>query len=155
MTGAASSGPLPLVASSLLFLLCAFVLASKLLVLPWVVGSASMSPTLEPGDRLLVDLWSYRQRPPRAGEIVLFRGPEPDAIPMLKRARALPPSAGERPLPRYWPDGDRNRGGGVWLLGDNPAASEDSRRFGAVPRERILGRAILRYWPLSRAGSIR
>lgn len=38
--------------------------------------------------------------------------------------------------------------GALWLLGDNAEASTDSRTFGAVPREAIIGRVRWRYWPL-------
>lgn len=40
-----------------------------------------------------------------------------------------------------------------YLMGDNRDVSIDSRRFGPVPRERILARVWLRYWPVTRAGS--
>ena len=43
----------------------------------------------------------------------------------------------------------------IWVLGDNAAASHDSRRFGPVPRESFRGRVVWRYWPLERAGSVR
>jgi nickel-type superoxide dismutase maturation protease len=43
-------------------------------------------------------------------------------------------------------------GDGWWVLGDNPAASEDSRQFGEVPRGNIVGRLIWRYHPLRREG---
>jgi len=114
-------------------------LATEELALPWVVVGDSMEPTLSDGDRLLVDLWSFRHRTPRAGEIVLFSGPEPGERPLLKRVAFAPPESE----------------GGLWLLGDNRARSADSRNFGPVPVGRIRGRVVLRYWPLSRAGPIR
>jgi phage repressor protein C with HTH and peptisase S24 domain len=39
---------------------------------------------------------------------------------------------------------------GWWLEGDDPAASTDSRTFGAVPDEAVVGRVLIRYWPLAR-----
>ena len=90
---------------------------------------------------MLVDLWTYRNRPPRVAEIVLLLGP--DDRMLVKRVSS-----------------PRNRGrsvpaGSVWIVGDHPAASEDSREFGPVPRHRIRGRVFWRYWPLSRAGPVR
>ena len=110
---------------------------------PWVVGGASMLPSLEPGDRLLVDVWSYRQRAPRPGEIALLLGPA--GVPLVKRVSGALASGGHP-----------TAGGElVYVLGDNPAASTDSREFGPIPRARFLGRVVWRYWPPSRAGPIR
>jgi type IV secretory pathway protease TraF len=44
--------------------------------------------------------------------------------------------------------------GDVTVLGDAPDASTDSRTFGAVPRDLVLGRAVYRYWPESRRGRL-
>jgi type IV secretory pathway protease TraF len=45
--------------------------------------------------------------------------------------------------------------GGVWLEGDNPAESTDSRHFGPVSPDEIFGLVRWRYWPLRRAGRVR
>jgi signal peptidase I len=42
----------------------------------------------------------------------------------------------------------------VFVMGDNRAVSYDSRKFGAIPEEDLLGEAVVRIWPLSRLGSI-
>jgi len=112
-------------------LLAGLWLAGGWLVVPWVVAGRSMEPALLHGDRVLVDLWTYRHRPPRIGELVLFEGPEGEI--MVKRLAPSPPHAGP----------------GYWLLGDNSGSSRDSRRFGPVPAGRLRGRVVLRYWPLS------
>ena len=52
-------------------------LVTDRLVLPWTVQGPSMVTTLQHGDRVLVDLWSYRHRAPRRGEVVLFAVPQP------------------------------------------------------------------------------
>ena len=86
-----------------------------------VVSGASMVPTYYAGDRLLV---RYGARV-RAGDVVLARDPRVPERILVKRAA-------------------RRESGGWWLLADNPYAPGDSRQFGAVPDELVLGRVLLR-----------
>ncbi|HEX4790145.1 MAG TPA: nickel-type superoxide dismutase maturation protease [Actinospica sp.] len=86
-----------------------------------VVSGASMVPAYYDGDRLLV---RYGGRV-RAGDAVLARDPRLPARILVKRAA-------------------RREAGGWWLLADNPYAPGDSRQFGAVPDELVLGRVLLR-----------
>ena len=88
------------------------------------VAGDSMRPTLAPGDWLVV----RRGARPRPGTIVVARRPDGTGPRMIKRVV-------------------RHTGDGWWLAGDNPAASTDSRQFGAVPAALIEGRAVARYWP--------
>jgi nickel-type superoxide dismutase maturation protease len=104
------------------------------------VSGRSMVPALEPGDRVLVDRWTYRRRLPRPGEIVLLEDPAGGRRLIKRIARTLA-AAG--------PGGPRR----LWVLGDNPPESEDSRRFGAVEPRLVRGRVVWRYWPPSRVGS--
>ena len=113
---------------------------TRRLVVPRTVIGPSMQPTLNDGDRILVDLWTYRHRPPRPGEIVLLGGPSGEPTPLIKRVVAAPPEASAS---------------AIWVLGDNREASLDSRDFGTVAPDDVLGRVIWRYWPPSRAGPIR
>lgn len=140
----------------LLALIAAAVfLGTRFLALPWVVSGGSMEPTLSPGDRVLVDLWSYRQRGPRPGEIVLFRGPMPNEPMLVKRVARFPREERSVPRRRLWPEGGEAARETLWTLGDNHRHSVDSRSFGPVPRTRVRGRVVFRYWPPSRAGPIR
>ena len=121
------------IATLLVVLLVALLLGFDFLARPWVVAGTSMEPTLRPGDRVLVDLWTYRQRPPRRGEIVLVR-PDPGSSALVKRVtRIVPGSSGHEAA--------------LWLAGDNARDSLDSRQLGAIERERIMGRVVLRFWP--------
>ena len=123
------------------------VLVTRFVAVPWVVRGPSMEPTLRPGDRVLADLWTYHRRGPRPGEIALLAGP--GDVPLVKRVVPLP---GDRlPDPQLHPAGGEPV---YFVLGDNAAASVDSRAFGAIPERRFRGRVVWRYWPLSRAGRI-
>ena len=96
------------------------------------VHGDSMRPALTPGDRLLV----LRRRRYRTGDVVALRDPrEPDRT-IVKRVAAL-------------------AGSSAVVLGDNPAASTDSRVFGPVPLASLLGRAVYRYAPVGRAARVR
>jgi nickel-type superoxide dismutase maturation protease len=107
---------------------------TRWVAVPWAVGGSSMSPTLEDGDRVIVELLPYRRHLPRVGDVVLLEGPE--GMALVKRIASVDPR------------------GSVWVLGDNPAESADSRTFGSIPLHRVRGRITWRYWPPSGWGSI-
>jgi nickel-type superoxide dismutase maturation protease len=96
------------------------------------VTGASMRPTLEPGDRLLVLAW----RRIRAGDLVAVADPRQPARTLVKRVGRVDNAT-------------------VTVLGDDPAASTDSRSFGPLARKTVLGRAVYRYAPGERAGPIK
>ncbi|MEU6217070.1 nickel-type superoxide dismutase maturation protease [Streptomyces sp. NPDC047022] len=89
------------------------------------VTGPSMVPTLEHGDRLLVQ-YGARVRP---GDVIVLRHPFQQDLLVVKRAVEL-------------------REGGWWVLGDNPYAGGDSTDYGTVPEELVLGKVWLRYRPL-------
>jgi signal peptidase I len=96
----------------------------------YVVEGPSMLPAYRPGERLLVNRLSYARRSPAVGDVVVLRDPERPARYLLKRIAAA-------------------RGDGDSLefdvRGDNAGESRDSRQFGLVRREAIVGRAWWRY----------
>ncbi|MCI4338017.1 MAG: S26 family signal peptidase [Thermoplasmata archaeon] len=111
------------------------------------VFEQSMAPALQPGDRLLVDPWAYRERPPGRGDVVVLRDPESPTRFLVKRVGAVGgeiPPGGTLPLAP----------GELWLEGDWGTVSRDSRRFGAVPFAAVLGRAWWRYYPVDRRGPL-
>ena len=95
------------------------------------VSGPSMAPSLQPGDRLLV----WRTRSVRPGDIVAASDPRRPERSLLKRVVDV----GQE---------------GVFLLGDNPEHSTDSRQFGPVPMASVRGKAIYRYAPPARAGKL-
>ena len=116
-----------------------------------------MRPSIESGDWLLVD--PIVRRWPRRGSVVVFREPESDIL-AIKRVAAIPGDVvkGVRVTdPDTGLDVDvtiRLIPDEAWLLGDDPAVSIDSRRYGPVALERLVGRAWFRYAPLRRVGPL-
>lgn len=136
------------------------------------VRQRSMEPTLFQSDRVLVSKVDYRIGSPSAGDIIVFNPPVDSTIPYVKRVVAVggdtvdlregrlfvngrvadfpeavgasQPQAPRITYPLRVPDGS------VWTMGDNRLASSDSRSFGAVPVENIIGKVTIRFWPLDR-----
>lgn len=139
---------------------------------PFRVDGQSMAPTFENGDYLIVDEISYRFSPPKRGDVVVFRFPGNTSVFYIKRIIGLPGekvhiSNGivtvtktdgtelvlEEPYVEaedasYSPD--KNLGPGqYYVLGDNRANSSDSRVWGVLPEEDIMGTPLVRLLPVS------
>lgn len=112
-----------------------------------VVGD-SMAPGLLPGDRLLV--WKVR-RPRSAGAGGRRRGATSGGFRLGDVVVATDPREPERALVKRVAAVD---GSSVWLAGDNPGRSTDSRDFGPVALSSVVGRAVYRYAPATRAGRL-
>jgi len=132
------------------------------------VEGQSMDPNLHDNQRLIIEKITYRFRPPTRGEIVVLRRPQPD--PLIKRVVGLPGETvaihdyqvyidgkpldepylteitGGSMAPQIVPEDH------VFVLGDNRDSSNDSRAFGMIPLEDIVGRAWVRYWPPGEIG---
>ncbi len=91
------------------------------------VAGESMTPALSSGERVLVNKAAYWFSRPRVGDVVVVRDPRQPARLLIKRI-----------------DGSAD-GEGYRVLGDNPDASTDSRAFGPIRREQILGKVLFRY----------
>src|SRR5208282_4251617 len=107
------------------------------------IADRSMAPTVLPDDRLYVDTRAFRGRSPVRGELVVARETAPPHRYFVKRVGFL---AGESPTPA----GPAVPAGFVYLLGDNPEASRDSRAFGPVPVGSLVGRVYRCYFPTER-----
>jgi nickel-type superoxide dismutase maturation protease len=95
------------------------------------VAGLSMAPTLEPGDHILV----WKTKSVRPGDIVAASDPRRPGRAVLKRVIEVLPE-------------------GLFLRGDNPEHSTDSRHYGLVPITSVQGRAIYRYAPPARTGKL-
>jgi signal peptidase I len=105
-----------------------------------VVGN-SMEPTLDPGDRVIA-LRRRAARPLRVGDIVVLRS---DGRNLIKRLAATGGMAVPTEPGRIVPAGS------VWLLGDGER-SFDSRHFGAVADDEVIGLVVRRLWSDPRRG---
>ena len=151
--------------------LIALIVVVKIFVAePFRIPSQSMEPTLRPGDQALVD--KIAGKPPHRGDLVAFHAPRTGEI-LLKRVVAVggdtvgledgvlvvdgrrirEPYADPEAIDSVYFGPVKVRPGTVFVMGDNRGNSEDSRDFGAVPTDRIIGRAVARVWPPSRWGT--
>jgi signal peptidase I len=130
------------------------------------VESISMQPTLYPGDYVIVNKLAYRFKgTPNRGDVIVFRyPPNPEAIPYIKRVIGLPGDQIHIADGKVYVNGQAvvepylvvttNRGGDwtvpagqIFVMGDNRNNSSDSRSWGFVPLENIIGRAEVIYLP--------
>lgn len=141
---------------------------------PFIVNGASMDPTFEHGEYLIVDQLSYRFKEPKRGDVIVFKYPNDQRQFFIKRVVGLP---GEKieisrtSVTIYnnsFPNGkileepyiervtNRQREQTFQLneteyfvLGDNRLESSDSRSWGALERSLIVGRPLMRLLPPS------
>ncbi|MBL7199993.1 MAG: signal peptidase I [Anaerolineae bacterium] len=132
----------------------------------------SMEPNLHTDQRLVVEKVSYRLHSPQRGDVVVLRLPERGPELLIKRIIALPGETIEirdgvayiDGLPLDEPYLSRKTGGSygpftvpegqAFVMGDNRSASNDSRVFGPVSLERVVGRAWVSYWPFESLGFV-
>lgn len=139
---------------------------------PFIVKGESMVPNFENGDYLIVDEISYRFAEPERGEVIVFKYPKDESQRFIKRIIGLP---GETVIVRegivtikkgetsfvleenYLPadlktigDVETTLGADEYfVLGDNRDRSYDSRSWGVVPKEEIIGKVLLRILPVA------
>lgn len=139
---------------------------------PFYVKGASMEPNFRDGDYLIIDEITYKFKAPERGEVIVFRYPNDPSQRYIKRIIGLPGETIEIKQGKiiiydengngqvleelaYLPASTLTPGDVLvaleeneyFVLGDNRAASADSRRWGSLPRENIIGRALIRAWP--------
>ena len=130
------------------------------------VSGASMEPALSSGDRVVFEKTVMMGGGPKRFDVVVFKAPnDPDTI-YIKRVMGLPDEVVEMKGGRLLvdgmevrtPEGVRTEGvefgpaavspAHYFVMGDNAGESVDSRQWGGVPRDYVLGRVWLRYWPI-------
>ena len=160
--------------------LAIFVVVYRFLFQPHQVKGNSMYSNFHDGEYLLTDKVSYRFGEPEAGEVIVFKAPRNEDYDYIKRVIGLPGDAVEIKEGRVWVNGrileesaylpaDIFTRAGAYLregqvytvpeasyfvLGDNRGNSSDSREWGAVPLNNIVGKAWFRYWPLNKMGKV-
>ena len=92
----------------------------------FIVEGESMAPSVSPGERVFVNRAAYWFSPPKAGDLVVLRDPRKPERLLIKRI-------------------DRTHGNSFEVAGDNADASTDSRTFGPLTRDLILGKVWFRY----------
>ena len=151
------------IAGALLFSVCALAFQVSEL------SSVSMSPTLLPGDWVLINRLVYRLRPPRRGDIILFHFPQTGGRDFVKRVIGVPGDVVKEQAGRFTVNGlvvhisrtdpsgpaetlhaalgpERVPTDRFYVLGDNWRTSLDSRFWGTVDEREVVGEAVLICW---------
>jgi signal peptidase I len=150
-----------ILAALIFFSALSYFVMSRFVVTAVVVEGKSMTPTLHDGDRYLLNRWAYQFRKPQRGDLVVIKDPGHSDF-AVKRIVGLPLDSLElkegkvyvngrilaepylsKGTQTFSPDSEnkfmvvgRNR---YFVLGDNRFVSEDSRFYGAIRREQIVG----------------
>ena len=154
--------------------LLGFLLLAFFIRVPQVSGH-SMEPQIQAGDHVLINMLAYRFHQVARGDVIAFAHVVDDQKQTyLKRVVGLPgdtvaidhgkaivdglaladrfglfTSDGASMAPQVVPAGE------LFVLGDNRGDSDDSREFGAVPEDALIGQAALLVWPLNRVRAVR
>ena len=167
------------IVETLVLTLIIFLVIQNFVAQPYKVQQQSMEHTLEPDQYVLVDKLTPRLEPYQRGDVVVFTAPpgfgQPGGPPFIKRVIGVGGDKvevkdgevyvngtalvepylfadvpGDPPEPTVASQESWTvPAGQLFVLGDHRAVSEDSRAFGTVPVSSVIGRAWLRYWPIS------
>lgn len=150
-----------------------FVIVYLFIAQPHIVKGTSMEPNFLNGDYILTEKISYKFGDPQRGDVLVFEAPNRPNADYIKRVIALPGETFKVKgghvyvngaiLDETYEPNTTNPGQYVKedqeitvpentyiVLGDNRPHSSDSREFGPISKDTIVGRAIVRYWPFSR-----
>ncbi len=156
-----------------------FVILYLFLVQPHQVKGNSMNPNFLDQEYILTDKIGYRFHDPQREDVIIFTSPQDPDYEYIKRIIGLPGETikiergevfinGQKLAEAYLPASFQTLSGHFlkegqtytisegqyFVFGDNRNHSSDSREWGPVEREKIIGRAWFRYWPLSKVGLV-
>lgn len=164
--------------SALLAVALVFLLIRPFIVQAFFIPSGSMEPTLQLRDHILVNKFIYRFSEPKHGDIIVFKCPKtagPVEVDYIKRLIGRPGDVIEvkegvahrngKPLDepyllepndiRYDMPPTKVEKGTFFVMGDNRNNSNDSHEWGLLDRNRVLGKAMVTFWPIPRARLLR
>lgn len=141
---------------------------------PVKVEGTSMAPLLSDQERIFINKFVYRFEPIERGDVVVFWYPLDRSKSFIKRVVGLPGETveirsgrlyinnielAEPYVPPSYLDSSKYpstviRQDEYFVMGDHRDSSNDSRVFGAVPRQFIYGKAVFAYWPVDHFGSL-
>ncbi|MBI3955164.1 signal peptidase I [Candidatus Gottesmanbacteria bacterium] len=156
-----------------------FVVVYLFLVQPHEVKGSSMEINFHNNEYILTDKISYRFVNPKRGDVIIFKAPNNPDVDYIKRVIGLPGDTvkvekgfvfvNDRQLSEYYlkektflyPGSFMLEGANItvpkdflFVMGDNRTHSSDSREFGPIPEDSIIGKAFLRYWPITEFGLV-
>lgn len=159
--------------------LAIFAVVYIFLFQPHQVDGKSMEPNFHNAEYILTDKISYRISTPKRGDVVVFHSPQDANVDFIKRIMGVPGDLislkdgyfylnGEMLAEEYINDPGKVAAGRFlrenntvevpsgqyFVMGDNRLHSSDSREWGFVTRQGIVGRAFFRYWPMSEFGPV-
>ncbi len=136
------------------------------------VSGLSMAPRIASGEIVVINTMSYRWGQPARGDVIAFRHDAPAPETFIKRIVGVPGdrisirsgkvylngTALSEPYVRYADDRSfppvQVPAGSLYVLGDNRADSDDSRFWGFVRQEEVLGKVLAGIWPVGHLGAI-
>lgn len=159
-----------------------FLVVQNFVAQPFQVQQHSMDPTFAQGDYVLVDRLTHLWSPYGRGQVVVFQAPPSTGLgePLIKRVIGVGGDTVEVRDGHVLVNGaaldepylfldeagvaepttatDQSKwvvpGGDLFVMGDHRQVSEDSRIFGPIPVTSVIGRGVVRYWPLSAFGIV-
>lgn len=156
-----------------------FIVVYLFLVQPHEVKGSSMEVNFHNNEYILTDKISYRFVKPKRGDVIIFKAPNNPDVDYIKRVIGLPGDQikvekggvyvnNQKLTENYlkektylYPGSSMVEGmnitvqkGYLFAMGDNRTHSSDSREFGPILIDSIIGKAFLRYWPLSEFGLV-